>query len=366
MKILYDYAAFMMQPRGGVSRVMHELIKYGLEQPDVDCRVWAGLHQNADFNELAAKHSNQLHGICIPERFAKFRVLNPLDRMLFPSYAKKFNPDICHYTFFMTPRVPSGTKVVITVHDLINELFAEHFPSGDFQSHLRKNALAKADGVVCVSEQTRADLLSIYDVDESKVVVAYNGNSMASVANPIVPSVDFRYFLYVGSRNGWRKNFEVVLKALASASELSEFRLVCFGGGGFSNQEKSLIKSAKLEGRVLQTAGSDSVLAGYYSNAEALIYPSRYEGFGLPPIEAMTFGCPVLASSAPPMPEIIGNAGLFFDPESAEELSNCLKLVSTNVSETEQLVLLGIERSKMFTWERSCSKVHSLYSSLID
>jgi glycosyltransferase involved in cell wall biosynthesis len=364
MRILYDYAAFMMQPRGGVSRVMQELIAYGLHQEGVECSAWAGLHQNIDFERMSKAYPQQLHGYKLPSHLAKIRLMQPINNLLFSSYAKKYQPDICHYTFFMTPSVPVGTKVVITVHDLIHELFGKHFPKGDRQADHRRKALSVADGIVCVSKQTRDDLLNLYDIEEDKVVVAYNGNSMDSIEFPLLPKVDYPYFLYVGTRDTWRKNFEVILRALSSEQTLSEYRLICFGGKPFTDAERKKINQAGLASRILHAGGSDEELAGYYKNAAALIYPSRYEGFGLPPLEAMTFGCPVVASSAPPMPEIIDQSGLYFDPESEEDLVGQLRRAIARDPDVEQIIRNGYERSKLFTWKHSCEKIHNFYTSL--
>lgn len=365
MKVLYDYAAFTMQARGGVSRVMYELAKYGMQRSDVECSVWGGIHQNHALEELSQRYPGMVHGFRIPEALAKLRVLMPLNHALFPSHARRFKPDLCHYTFFMTPVVPEGTKTVITVHDLINELFPQHYNPNDRQAEQRRKALQKADGVVCVSEHTRSDLLRLYDLDAEKVIVAYNGNSMVGV-QPLKPELEDPFFLYVGDRRGWRKNFDIVLECLGSFSELKTYKLVCFGDRPFSDKEAIRFAELGLKGRILYRGGSDKVLAGYYKAASALIYPSRYEGFGLPPIEAMHFGCPVVASNAPPMPEIIGEAGLFFDPESPGALGECLLKISQDEVQKSKLVAAGYERVKLFSWNNTCEKVFGFYDHLFE
>jgi glycosyltransferase involved in cell wall biosynthesis len=289
----------------------------------------------------------------------------PLNGAFFPLYSYRFNPDICHYTFFMTPAVPKGTKTVITVHDLINELFPQHYNPEDRQADLRSKALRKADGVICVSEHTRNDLLRLYDLDPKKVIVAYNGNSMVNV-QPINAELTDPFFLFVGDRRGWRKNFDVVLGCLAGSQELEKYMLVCFGDQEFSAQETTRFAELGLAGRILHRSGSDEVLAGYYKSAAALIYPSRYEGFGLPPVEAMTFGCPVVSSNAPPMSEIIGDAGLFFDPESAGDLHARLRSVIHDEKQVRELMERGYQRVGLFSWEKSCRKIFDFYDQLLN
>ena len=365
MKLLYDYQAFAMQSRGGVSRVMYELIKYGLDQPGVECSVWGGIHQNFSMDDLVRKYPRQARGIKMPNCLSKARVLRGCNKYLFPFYARRYQPDICHYTFFTTAVLPARTKVVVTVHDLITELFPQHYARNDKQARLRAKALKKADGVICVSEHTRSDLLRLYDLDESRVVVAYNGNSLDKVPDPVVPSLEKPYFLFVGARNGWRKNFDVILRALVITPELKDIDLVCFGSIRFSVEEIAHFKSIGLADRIHYFGGNDAVLAGFYCNALGMIYPSRYEGFGLPPVEAMSLGCPVISSSAPPMPEIIGSAAIFFDSESEEELSVALLQCVGDSGFRETLIAKGREQAKLFSWEKSCEKVYKLYDRLL-
>ena len=364
MKVLFDYPAFVMQPFGGVSRVIYETARHGMLREKTECSVWAGLHQNYAIESLSNEFPGSVHGKRIVEKFAKQRLLMPLNSQLFTGYASRYQPDICHYSFFMTPRVPARTKTVITVHDLINELFPQHYSKHDKQAEYRRRALQKVDGVVCVSEHTKNDFLKLYDFDDEKVIVAYNGNSLSQI-KPIPPRLKDPYFLYVGSRNGWRKNFDILCRSFSAGGFPMHYKLVCFGDKPFSEAEKSRFQQLKIEDRILSFSGNDEELAGYYSNALALVYPSRYEGFGLPPIEAMGFGCPVIASDAPPMPEIIQNNGLFFDPESCDTLTSCMKKITKNSEENNELRLGGMKRAAVFNWYKSCEKVFTFYEKLI-
>jgi glycosyltransferase involved in cell wall biosynthesis len=361
MKILYDYAAFLMQSRGGVSRMMNEIIRQEMTREGVDCHVYAGFHKNDETHQLAQQFPGRVHGWFLPRSIAKQRLFMPINQALFASFAKRFAPDICHYTFFKTPPVPSKTKVVITVNDLISEIFSKG--QRDPQIEDRKRALAKADGIVCISENTKQDLLRLYDMGNKPVIAFYLGNSLRFSAAKS-PDMTTPYFLYVGMRGGPYKNLEIILEALKRFEMLAPFSLVCFGGGPFTKAEREMLKKAKLSERVIYRGGSDEALAGYYKNATALIYPSKYEGFGLPPIEAMGFGCPVLASMAPPMPEIIGDAALFFDPNSVEHLAEVIRTLLTEKGVRESLVERGRQREQFFSWEKAALQIHNFYCSL--
>ena len=297
MKILYDYSAFVVQARGGVSRIMCEVIRRELPREDVIGRVFGGFHRNFELQQLAREFPGQVHQCRLPHTVVRQRLFLPINQALFGPFAKRFAPDLCHHTYYQTPPVPRHTKVVVTVHDLISELFDAD--KSDPQIGLRERALRRADGIICVSENTRTDLLRFYPVGDKPVLVAHHGNSLRQT-RPLAPEAPGPYFLCVGLRSPAYKNFGLLLQTLAGNEMLRPFALVCFGGGAFNPAEQAAIREAGLTGRVLHRQGPHAALAGYYQQATALIYPSRYEGFGLPPIEAMGFGCPV--RPVPPRP----------------------------------------------------------------
>ncbi len=360
MKVLFDYAAFVMQKHGGVSRVLYELAVHLEERPDVECRIFAGFHKNEYLKQAPKPLRKKIVGWSLPAPIVKMRIFFPINRFLFRIYVGFFKPDICHLTYFEVPPVPRGSKVVITVHDMIHELFPEIWSPNDPQRGWKKNAIAAADGIVCVSANTRQDLERLYNVDGKEVEVIHHGNSMGDIA-PADPHFKHPFILFVGTRSVKYKNFNLVLDALAKAD--SVLHLVCFGGGGFRDYELSRFKELSITDRVHQVGGDDAVLAGYYSEAKALVYPSTYEGFGLPPIEAMGAGCPVLASSAPPMPEVIGEAGLYFDPNSPESL--VLQIARLNDSNQRQsLISAGYKQVQQFTWENSAAVAERFYHEI--
>ena len=362
MKILYDYAAFVVQTHGGISRVMCELIRRELARPDVEGRVFAGFHKNFELHQLGREFPGKIREWMLPPTLVRQRVFMPVNRALFVPFARRFAPDICHHTFFKTPPVPGKTKVVITVHDLIVEIFAQE--GEDPQAKDRRRALEKADGIICVSENTKTDLHRFYDLGNKPVLVAHHGNSLHSVSAS-VPQVARPYFLYVGTRDAGYKNFQLLLETFSRCQLLQPYGIVCFGGGPFTRKELDAIKTANLAGRVHHRQGPDRELAGYYQNATALIYPSRYEGFGLPPIEAMGFGCPVLASFAPPLPEIIGPAALFFDPGSGADLVRAITRLLTEAGVREALIERGKQREQLFSWDETSLKIHDFYRALL-
>ncbi|MDA0322121.1 MAG: glycosyltransferase family 1 protein [Verrucomicrobia bacterium] len=362
MRVLYDYAAFVMQSCGGVSRVLYDLFRHVSERPDTDCKLFAGFHRNQYLCDAPASVKQHIVGWHLPEEIVKQRIFMPINRYLFRCYARRFQPDICHHTYLQTPRVPVGCKEVVSIQDMIHERFPAMFSPSDPQRAWKKNAVNRADGVICPSATTRSDLERFIDLQGKPVEVIHYGNSMQGV---LPASIDFPYpyLLYVGSRGVQYKNFELVLQALTRCKDQTDMHLACFGGNEFSIAELRLIEDRGLTGRVHRFGGSDAQLAAFYTGARALIYPSLYEGFGLPPIEAMGFGCPVLSSSAPPMPEIIGGAAWYFDPTSVEAAAAQLVRLHDE-AERASLIYEGRIRAAEFSWTQTADVTVAFYRSL--
>jgi len=361
MKVLYDYSIFLNQARGGVSRVFNELIPRMIRCERVDCHVFAGFHKNAELARLSKEFPDRIHGWHLPAKWAKWQIFHPVNAVLLAAFAQKFQPDICHYTFYETTRLPTRTKTVITVHDLVYEHFTPHAR----QIGLRIQALKRVDAIACISQYTREDLLRFYpETSALPMAVIYHGNSLCAPSSTVPPMHTGPYFLYVGGRWGY-KNFSLVLEAFGKADFLKPFSLVCFGGAPFSPKEIADIARQGLTERVVWVAGDDTALGVCYRDAAALIYPSKMEGFGLPPLEAMGGGCPVLASSGPPMPEIIGDAGLFFDPLSVDELLAAMHRLLHEPGCREMLVARGRERVGAFSWDKAAREYCDFYESLL-
>jgi glycosyltransferase involved in cell wall biosynthesis len=168
--------------------------------------------------------------------------------------------------------------------------------------------------------------------------------------------------LYVGNRGGY-KNWRIVVEALRDP-RLGDLRLVCSGGGPATREEQALLESRRMASRVTFVAADDVTLSRYYRGALGLVYPSLYEGFGLPPLEAMAEGVPVVAARAASIPEVVGDAALLFDPREADDLVHALcRLLDTSVR--EQLERRGPERAAMFSWESTARQTADVYRSLL-
>jgi glycosyltransferase involved in cell wall biosynthesis len=364
IKIAYDYQAFTLQKYGGVSRYICALASEVAKNNDFDVKVYAGLYQNKyleDYSNLSVK-GWQVSNLPIPRR-----ILDPINTKL-----NKFSfsidcPDIVHETYYNSQRTTlEKTSVIITVHDMIHEKFLNLTQYKDFIKD-KARAIKRADRVVCVSENTRRDLLEIYNLDPKKVVTIYTGHSPLPVQKiDIDPIVKDPYILYVGSRSSTHKNFNALLQAYSNSKQLrSCFKLVCFGTESFSSDEINNMKkmSINVERDVLHYSGSDSILVNLYTNASVFIYPSLYEGFGIPPLEAMSLNCPVACSNASSIPEIVGDAGEYFDPQEIDSIITAIEKVVCSTAKSKELKAKGRERVKLFSWEKCAAETSVLYRS---
>ena len=140
--------------------------------------------------------------------------------------------------------------------------------------------------------------------------------------------------------------------------------MIAFGGKPFNNDEiESFKRSGLRQNQVIHITGDDNTLSNLYQNAEAFIFPSLYEGFGMPPLEAMSNNCPVISSNTSSMPEVIGDAGEYFNPTSAEDLISAIKNVLFS-KRREELVSLGLQRVGIFSWEKCAKETISVYERL--
>ncbi len=364
MKVAFDYQMFVMQKYGGSSRyyasLVRELALLG-ETP----RVFAPLYWN--------RYLQQLPVPLVRGRYT--------DRFL-PGYAYYFNrlynrwsaklqmslwrPQVVHETYYAKePTGPAGIPTVITVYDMIHELFADEFPSYDKTAAAKLAAVRRADHIICISANTRDDLIRLLGVSRERVSVVYLG---ADVPVHEIPDGELGrsserapFLLYVGDRRGY-KNFGRFLEAMASLPSLCrDFRIVAFGSQPFSPQELHLIERLGLSNTIEHKSGDDASLSALYREARAFVYPSLYEGFGLPPLEAMARGCPVVASNTSSMPEVIGGAGELFDPSDIEAMTRSIVSVVYSDDRRRALADLGRQRVKQFTWTRCAAETLAVY-----
>ena len=351
MKVLYDFEIFTRQKYGGISRYFYEIITGISRSKNVNIDLFLGLN-NTGYNFENNNSVIQQKGYKIKYADKIHFLFHGINKLIFDKHSKASDYNLFHKTYFSDVGLQYNKNIISTIHDMTHELFPGYFAKSDNTSLLKKKCVEKSDGIICVSETTRNDLINIFNVNPSKIRVIYHGVTIKNIENTI-NIIEEPYILYVGQRWGY-KNFNALLREYYLNKRLnSNFKLVCFGGGKFNLSEKLFLNEKKIENRVLQISGNDDILSSLYKNAELLIYTSFYEGFGFPPLEAMVCGCPVLTSPAGSVSEICGDAVLYFDPSDPEDLSNKLMNILGNNNLKSALVQKGFLNAKQFTWEKS-------------
>lgn len=364
MKVAFDHQIFAQQRYGGVSRYFFELARRLPSEIVSDVSIIAPLHIN---NYLTADSAHAaIRGRYVPYTSGSAaRAVDLVNRFAVPLAWRGVNPDIVHETYFATKPVGRGRHRVVTVYDMIHELFPDEFPDGERVAAAKRAAVDRADHVVCISETTRRDLVRILGIDAARTSVVHLGYSMTTETDPAEPCSGQRRptLLYVGNRRGY-KNFGIVLQAYANSVVLRDFELIVFGGHPVLPEEQQEIARLGIAGSVRFESGSDRELAARYRQAVAFLYPSKYEGFGIPPLEAMSHGCPVVCSNAGSIPEVVGDAGLFFEPDDVEQLRATVERVATSDGLQADLRARGYARLNAFSWEKCATATAEIYREL--
>lgn len=364
MTIRYDYQIFCEQPYGGISRYYYELI-YRLQQKP-------GIHIQLDILSADNIFLEQLKGRNFWNEI-QFKGKKDISRLLsnaYDSFAARMQPyDVFHPTYYSRSSLnrASGKPMVITIHDMIDEKFHQNQSAYEEIIALRARHIKQATKIIAVSENTRNDLIDLCGVDPAKIETIYHGNSFFNnLERRSTPAVtEFKYILYTGKRYAY-KNFEKMLQSLIPImQEDQSLRLICAGGGAFKNTELNQLSHHHLIDRVLyHPIHSDEQLSSLYNHAELMIYPSLYEGFGLPIIEAFACGCPVVTSSGSSTGEIAGNAAVLINPNETADMTEKISKVLYDLPLQKELVTLGHNRAHLFNWDKTANQTLKLYQSI--
>lgn len=359
----------MIQKYGGISRYFYEIIKRNTGCCRIRAEVCAGFFKNNYGLEKLSNKYLTVFGWKFPEHPKTgyiWRVLKYANKALFNSWymLRKNKYDIYHPTYYHTEKRRFMGRTVVTVYDMIHELYPQLFRENDPTSKAKKQTVKNADMVIAISESTKRDLVNILDIDQQKVRVIHLASSLVHDPFCCEAIINEPYILYIGNRRGY-KNFSSFIKAYASNREVSsDFRVVVFGGEKITQDDRNMFEDLRIYNHVKQIFGDDTVLSNLYQNAACFIYPSLYEGFGIPPLEAMHYGCPVIASNTSSIPEVVGDAGILFNPCEMEEISYALEKVLYDEELKANLITKGYQRKNNFSWEKCARETYEIYSQL--
>ena len=367
MKVLYDHQIFTSQIYGGISRYFFELIKYFKNDDEIKYELSLKYSNNYYLKKL-----NNLSYKAFLENYSfrgKYRLLNIINKKVSKKAIYEGNYDIFHPTYYDSYFLDYiGRKpFVLTIYDMTHEIYSDIFPLKDKTSKRRKLLAQKAAKIIAISKNTKKDIIRFFSIDENKIEVIYLANSINPSKSTVDINIDLpkKYILFVGSRDGY-KNYDLFIEAIAPLLvENNELKVVCVGGGNFKEIEKEKFKKLNIINKIFQYSVSDNVLAYVYQKAIAFVFPSLYEGFGIPILESFASGCPVICSKTSSLPEVAGDAVVYFDPTDKLSMLDSIEKVIYNDELKKQLIDKGIEREKEFAWKKTADKTKKIYEEIL-
>lgn len=364
MKILFNYQIFYQQKYGGISNYFFNLYN-SLKKKDLNTQIIAPLHKNFYLKQIKKDvYGNYL--FYLPKKISRFTEF--FNDKMSKYHFNLYKPDIVHNTYYFSSKYNSNEKTqkeVCTVYDMINELFSINSKCKNKISNMKKNTIFLSDHIFCISNQTKNDLINLFNIDEKKISVTYLASSLKKKNFNIEKKEFANCLLFIGSRSGY-KNFDNFIKAYSISKIIKkDFKILVYGGERLSKSEKELISSLNLTDKIQFINDKNYDLSYLYQNVRALIYPSKYEGFGLPILEAMENDCPVISSFGGSLKEIGGDGLVYFDPNCIEDIQNQLEKLLYSEKKLNSLVEYGKIRYKKFSWEKCATETINVYKKLL-
>jgi glycosyltransferase involved in cell wall biosynthesis len=365
MKILYDGYIYQIQATGGIGRYLANLIRR--LPPDYTPVLTVVERRELIFPEHPRL---RLRGIPLwplcPRRLHKWIATHYFQEIDSHGRFTLIHRVFHHSLAGAWPRRRHRVPVVLTIHDMIPELFAEDIDAAGVEAEVKRRAIAAADAILCVSENTRRDLLERHRISEDRVFVTPLASELsAEMATGPEPIPDRPYFLFIGSRDVY-KNFVGLLLAFARVAERWSDVDLCVVGWPFNATELGLLNALHLRRRVRHWGHvPDRQLAKLYRDCAAFVYPSLYEGFGIPALEGLACGALVITSACSSLPEVVGDAALLIDPASVESLAaGMLSIRDMSTDRRAEFTRRGIAQAKRFDWGETVRRTVEVYRAV--
>jgi glycosyltransferase involved in cell wall biosynthesis len=372
MEVIVDGVIYQSQSRGGISRIFNEIL---LRMCEADDSLHITLLTSGRLRQVLPQHLHIMHR-SIPniERYLRpKRIWSPLilsaNGIIQKALIGQGLGKIWHSTYYTLPQGWKGRSVV-TIHDMVFERFRDFYRStnADRLRERKQQCIRSADAVICVSETTRKDVKNFYDLDSNSVYVVPNACSdvfrqLEQSADIPILLTDQPFLLYVGIRSPY-KNFGMLIRAYSKWHWRKEVALVLVGARPWSDDELQQLAQLQIQNRVqLLQDVDDETLCRLYNRAAAFVFPSLYEGFGIPLLEAMACGCPIVASRIPSTIEVAGECPIYFDPMEEDGLLNALDIALSD-GRNRQRIQAGLKKVKSYSWDKTAEQTLKIYRSV--
>lgn len=359
MQVLYDHQIFSFQKFGGISKYFCELISNMPSQVTSDISVIA-----TDNHYLPNYFKKNLISISNKEFRGKVKLYDCINKVLTNHKIKQNNFDLYHPTYYSAFFLNRLKKpFVLTIHDLIYERFVNIYykENAEFLES-RKRLINAAKRIIAISKKTKEDIIKLYNIPSQKIEVVYHGYS--NTITQYYPNSWGNYILYVGNRDNY-KNFNHFIKSVSPLLHRDkELSVVCVGSR-FLKREINLLNKLNIDNRVVSIQANESLLNHLYKYARVFVFPSLYEGFGMPILEAFANDCPVCLSNSSCFPEIAGNAGEYFDPLDSDSLLNSVEKIIYNNDIRKELIRMGKERLMNYSWKKTSIQTFEVYNRCV-
>ncbi len=357
MKIFLDPQIFYLQKFGGISRIYAEFWSICKERKDVEivCPLFYSDNLHLREKNLFPKRLTFLFDKNYPGKKYVNAILKRVNKKYINYHLNKNDYDVfvaSYYVPYFMDKL-QGKPCIATVFDMIHEIFPAYFTKEEEIMANKKLVCEKSDKIVAISASTKKDILKFYPtIKEDKVRVIYLSQSIDTKEVNTLGILPSKYVLFIGKR-GLYKQFDTLLKAMLPVFEQDrDIKILCAGGGKLSGAEQQQLTDLKLQDRIVQYNFNDNELFSIYQKAALFVFPSEYEGFGIPALESMVCGCPVILSNTSSLPEIAEDAALYFEPNDVIGLTTAIKEILYNDAVRESLVAKGYEQAKKFSWKK--------------
>lgn len=351
MNVFLDNIIFSLQKTGGISCLWSSVLNKLLLDSEFKISLLHYKNSNIHFDDKKIRKEIVKNTFSYPIFIERF--LNPSIN----TYNGVFHSS--YYRYLKSEKVYNIT----TVHDFINEKFRKE-PLKHFHSYQKFNAIKNSDKIICVSKNTKKDLLKFFpNIDHSKVSVVYNGVSQnffqlkdCNNLKSIIPFEKNEYLLYVGSRSFY-KNFHMTIQ---TAKKLKKPLVIV--GPNFSTQEKKILKKILKNRFFILENIPQKILNILYNNALCLLYPSSYEGFGMPIIEAQKAGCPVILNNKSSIPELVHKSAILLNNINSSKIIEAVKFLDNDSYSRNEYICKGLKNAKRFSIECHYKLMKKIYN----